>query len=63
MRTNPTLIKVVEELGEKANGWAAKLKVVDLPEGIEYEIGDYDGIETVRELHLSWSARLGIKQK
>ena len=54
MRTNTTLVKVIEELGEKANGWAAKLRVIDLPEGIEYEIDDYDGIETVRELHRSW---------
>lgn len=54
MRTNPILVKVVEELGEKANGWGAELRVIDLPEGIEYEIDDYDGIETVRERHRSW---------
>lgn len=53
-RSNPNLVKVVEELGEKANGRYADLIVVEIPDGIEYEIDEYDGQETIREKHRSW---------
>lgn len=53
-RTDPILIRVVEELGEKADGWAASLEVVEVPDGIEWYIDEYDGRETVRETHRSW---------
>lgn len=45
-RTNKELIDVVEEMGEKANGRYAYLKVFEIPDGASYEISDYDGIET-----------------
>ena len=54
-RTNPLLIKVVEELGEKANGNYAALKIIEIPDDIEYEIEDYDGSEHVAEVHRTWS--------
>jgi hypothetical protein len=53
-RTNPNLIKVVEELNEEANGTCADLKVVVIPDGVEYEIYEYDGNESVHEKHRSW---------
>lgn len=53
-RTDKDLIKVIEELGDKANGACAKLKIVEIPDGIEYEIDEYDGIETIREKHRTW---------
>jgi hypothetical protein len=53
-RTDKTLIQVIEELGEKANGKHAHLKIVEIPDGIEYEIEDYDGVETIHEKHRSW---------
>lgn len=54
MRTDPKLIKVVEKLGEKANGDCAELKVIEIPDGIEYEISEYDGIEHIAEAHRTW---------
>lgn len=54
-RSNPMLIRVVEEMGEKANGRHAELKVVEIPDGIEWEIDEYDGIEHISEKHRSWS--------
>lgn len=48
-RTDPTLIEVVEELGEKASGNYSKLKVVEIPDGMDYVIDDYDGFETLHE--------------
>lgn len=53
-RTDLDLIKVIEELGDKANGEHAELVVVEIPDGIEYEIDDYDGIESIHEKHRSW---------
>lgn len=54
-REDPLLIKVVEMLGDKANGRHAKLKIVEIPDGVEYEIDEYDGIESVHEIHRVWS--------
>lgn len=53
-RTDETLIEVVEELGERASGKYGNLKVIEIPDDIKYEVDDYDGIETVHELHRSW---------
>jgi len=53
-RTDPILISIVEELGEKANAVYAKLKVIEIPDGIEYEIDEYDGVESIHEKHRSW---------
>lgn len=47
-RTDVNLIKVVETLGEKANGRFANLKVVELPDGAFYELNEYDGYEYVQ---------------
>lgn len=42
-RDDPLLIQVVKELGEKANGCSAKLKIVTIC--FDYTIEEYDGIE------------------
>jgi hypothetical protein len=54
-RSDPFLIQVVEEMGDKANGWAAELRIVDIPDEVEWEIEEYDGIEWVAEKHRTWS--------
>ena len=49
-RSNSKLVQVVEELGEKANGRSANLKIVEIPEDAhEPYIMDYDGLEHVAE--------------
>ena len=53
-RTDPDLILAVETLKDEANGSFAKLKVVEIPDGIEWEIDDYDGEEIIHEKHRSW---------
>ena len=54
-RNDKDLIKVVEELGcEKSSGDCASLKVVEIPDGISWEINKYDGMETIEEAHRSW---------
>ena len=44
-RDDPALVQVVEELGKAASGNFAQLKVVTLPDGTEWEIQEYDGVE------------------
>lgn len=53
-RDNPNLIKVVEELGLKANGKFAELKIVEIPDNVEWEIDEYDGMESIHEKHRVW---------
>lgn len=53
-RSDPHLIEVIEELGHKANGYAAHLKIVEIPEGVEWYVHDYDGLEHVAETHRVW---------
>lgn len=58
-RNDPRLIQVVEELGPErdtgASGMCAKLVVIEIPDGIEWEVDDYDGMERVVESHRSWA--------
>jgi len=54
-RDDPTLIQVVEELGKEASGSLAELKIVEIPDDVNWEIDEYDGIETIDEVHRSWS--------
>lgn len=54
-RNNLLLVRVVEELGEKANTKFSKLAIVEIPDDVEWEIDEYDGMESVEELHRSWS--------
>lgn len=53
-RTHPLVVQVVEELGEKADGPHAELKVVEIPDDVEWEIDEYDGIEHIAETHRTW---------
>lgn len=54
-RRHPKLIAAIEKVGEKeASGQLAEVRIVDIPDGIEWEIYEYDGIETVHEKHRSW---------
>lgn len=53
-RNDLYLIQVIEELGSEANTKYSKLMIVEVPDDIEWEIDDYDGMETIEECHRSW---------
>lgn len=53
-RNDPLLIKVVEEIGQEAAGESAHLKVVEIPDGVEWVVEEYDGAEWVAEKHRTW---------
>lgn len=54
-RNDQYLVKVVERLGKAADGRFARLKIVDIPDDVEWHIGEYDGIEWVAENHRTWN--------
>jgi hypothetical protein len=53
-RDDERLVQVVEELRAAANGHAADLKVVEIPEGVQWVINKTDGVEHVSEVHRTW---------
>ena len=53
-RNDPLLVECVERLGEAASGAYANLKVVEIPDDVEWTIQEYDGSEWVAEKHRTW---------
>lgn len=54
-RNDPLLVAAVEALGERANGECSSLRVVEVPDGVDWEIDEYDGLEHIAEKHRTWS--------
>lgn len=53
-RDDPALIQTIEALGSSANGWAAHIAVVEIPDDVKWHIADYDGWEWIAENHRTW---------
>lgn len=53
-RDHPLLVECVETLGDAASGKQSKLKIVEIPDDVEWEIAEYDGRESIEEKHRSW---------
>lgn len=54
-RDDPQLIDLVTRMGIAANGECAALEVVEIPDGVEWTIEEYDGREWIAEVHRTWS--------
>ena len=57
-RDDPALVQVVEELGADANARFAELGIVEIPDGVAWQIEEYDGLEHVAEKHRVWPSVL-----
>jgi len=53
-RDDEHLIAVVELLGSAADSRYSELKIVDIPEDVDWYIEEYDGLEWVAEKHRTW---------
>jgi len=53
-RDDPLLIQVIKELKKEANGSHADLKIVKIPSDVEWVVSEYDGLESIEEVHRSW---------
>jgi len=54
-RDDPVLVGVVRDLGSRANGTHADLKIVEIPASVTWVIDEYDGKEWVSEEHRTWN--------
>lgn len=54
-RTSPELINLMETKGsEWCSGRFSELKIVEIPDDVDYIITEYDGLEQVEEVHRVW---------
>ena len=53
-RSDPILIETIAALGDKANHWCSNLKIVTIPDDVDWEIHEYDGREHIAEKHRTW---------
>ena len=54
-RNDPILVEIVETLkSQKASSRYASLKVVEIPEGVNWYIVEHDGMEHIAERHRTW---------
>lgn len=53
-RDCPVLIELVEQMGTNANDRFSELKVVEIPDGTDWIIEEYDGLEWISERHRTW---------
>ena len=61
-RCNLDLISVIEKIGSRANGDHSELKIVEIPDDVEYIIEEYDGLEWISEVHNSSSRQGKIRR-
>ena len=53
-RHDKHLIQVIEELGKDACQSHSRIEVIEIPDGVDYVIEQYDGMEWVSEKHRTW---------
>lgn len=54
-RDDPDLVATVETLGfEAASDRFAKLAIVEIPDDVQWQIEEYDGLEWIAEAHRTW---------
>lgn len=55
VREDKDLIEIIEQYGsKKCSGIFSSLKVVEIPDDVQWEIDDHDGLESIHEVHRVW---------
>lgn len=55
VRNDPALVRTVETLGKEVNDSVSRLKVVEIPDGINWFVQEgAGGVEWVAEIHRVW---------
>lgn len=54
-RDDRVLVEIVEEMGEKAGSRFSTLKVIEVPDGVNWYVEESDGREWVAERHRTWA--------
>lgn len=53
-RDDPSLVRLVEVMGDEASGGSARLRIVEIPDDVAWEIEECNGYEWVAEQHRTW---------
>jgi len=53
-RNDSLLIQVIKELHADASGDCAELKIIEIPNGVDWVVEEYDGLEWIAEKHQMW---------
>lgn len=53
-RSNYLLIEAVSKLKDKANGLYSELKIVEIPDDVEWQVFAINGEEWIAEKHRTW---------
>lgn len=56
-RACPRLVSVVEAMGKDASDTVADIRIVEIPDQIQFTIEEYDGNEHVAQVHQTWYPR------
>ena len=53
-RNDPVLVQLIEEDAELYGDRGSRLRVIEIPDDVDWEISDYDGREHIAEKHRTW---------
>jgi len=53
-RADPLLVEVVQTLKKAASSSCAELVIIEVPNDVDWEIAEYDGMEHIAEKHRTW---------
>ena len=54
LRTHPDLVECIENLGKDASGYYSNLKVIEIPDTIDWVLKQCNGVEWIAERHKEW---------
>lgn len=54
MRSDEDLVACLEEMGKDASGYYSNLKIVEVPDDVDWELQICNGVEWIAEKHRVW---------